>query len=55
VTAGYFERIGAYTVLTLFSVLAIYPVLSIVFLALHRKTDLVTGFAFPTRLDLSSF
>jgi raffinose/stachyose/melibiose transport system permease protein len=55
VTAGYFERIGAYTVLSIFSVLAIYPVLSILFLALHRKTDLVTGFAFPTRLDLSSF
>ena len=54
-TAGYFERIGAYGVLALFSVLAIYPVLSILFLALHRKTDLVTGFAFPTRLDLSSF
>jgi raffinose/stachyose/melibiose transport system permease protein len=55
VTAGYFERIGAYGVLALFSVLAIYPVLSILFLALHRKTDLVTGFAFPTRLDISSF
>jgi raffinose/stachyose/melibiose transport system permease protein len=53
--AGYLERVGAYGVLTLFSVLAIYPVLSIAFLALHRKTDLVTGFAFPTRLDLSSF
>ena len=54
-TAGRLERVGTYGVLTLFSVLAIYPVLSIVFLALHRKTDLVTGFAFPTRLDLSSF
>ena len=54
-TAGYFERIGAYGVLALFSLLAIYPVLSILFLALHRKTDLVTGFAFPTSLDLSSF
>ncbi len=54
-TAGRFERIGAYSVLMLFSVLAIYPVLSILFLAQHRKTDLVTGFAFPTRLDLSSF
>ena len=38
-----------------FSVLALYPVLSILFLALHRKTDLVSGFAFPTRIDLSSF
>jgi raffinose/stachyose/melibiose transport system permease protein len=55
VTAGRLERIGSYGVLSLFSVLAIYPVLSIVFLALHRKTDLVTGFALPTRLDLSSF
>jgi raffinose/stachyose/melibiose transport system permease protein len=54
-TAGRLERIGAYSVLTLFSVMAIYPVLSILFLALHRKTDLVTGFAFPTRIDLSSF
>ena len=54
-TAGYFERIGAYGVLAVFSVLAIYPVLSILFLALHRKTDLVSGFAFPTRVDLSSF
>ena len=54
-TAGRLERVGSYGVLMLFSVLAIYPVLSILFLALHRKTDLVTGFAFPTRLDLSSF
>ena len=54
-TAGRLERFGAYGVLTLFSVMAIYPVLSILFLALHRKTDLVTGFAFPTGLDLSSF
>jgi raffinose/stachyose/melibiose transport system permease protein len=55
VTSGRLERIGTYSVLTLFSVLAIYPVLSILFLALHRKTDLVTGFAVPTRFDLSSF
>jgi raffinose/stachyose/melibiose transport system permease protein len=54
-TAGRLERIGAYGVLSLFSVLAIYPVLSILFLALHRKTDLVSGFAVPTRLDFSSF
>ena len=45
-STGYLERIGTYGVLTLFSVLAIYPILSILFLALHRKTDLVTGFAF---------
>jgi raffinose/stachyose/melibiose transport system permease protein len=55
VTAGRLDRTVAYTVLGLFSVLAIYPILSILFLALHRKTDLVTGFAIPTRLELSSF
>src|SRR3954462_599349 len=54
-TAGRIERLGSYTVLAAFSVLAIYPVLSILSLALHRKSDLVTGFALPTRLDLSSF
>src|SRR5437016_8064042 len=54
-TAGRFERTANYWLLILFSVIAIYPVLSILFLALHRKTDLVTGFAFPTHPDLSSF
>ena len=54
-TAGRLERAGTYAVLLAFSLLAIYPVLSILFLALHKKTDLVTGFAFPTRLELSSF
>ena len=46
---------ATYGFLVLFSVVAIYPILSIFFLALHKKTDLVTGFAFPTSLDLSSF
>jgi raffinose/stachyose/melibiose transport system permease protein len=50
-----FERTATYSMLILFSVLAIYPVLSILSLALHKKTDLVTGFAFPTHPDLSSF
>ena len=54
-TAWRLDRVGTYLVLCTFSVLALYPVLSILFLALHRKTDLVTGFAFPTRIDLSSF
>ena len=52
---GRFERMATYGFLVLFSVVAIYPVLSIFFLALHKKTDLVTGFAFPTSLDFSSF
>ena len=54
-TAGRLDRLGTYLVLCTFALIAIYPVLSILFLALHRKTDLVSGFAFPTRIDLSSF
>src|SRR5690242_17731550 len=54
-TAGRLERLSTYGVLMVFSVLAIYPILSILFLALHKKTDLVSGFAFPTHLELSSF
>jgi raffinose/stachyose/melibiose transport system permease protein len=50
-----FERTATYSMLVFFSVVAIYPVLSILFLALHKKTDLVTGFALPTHPDLSSF
>jgi raffinose/stachyose/melibiose transport system permease protein len=42
-------------VLIAFTVMVLYPILSILFLALHRKTDLVTGFAFPTHPNLSSF
>ena len=54
-TAVRIDRLGTYFILCTFSLLALYPVLSILFLALHRKTDLVSGFAFPTRIDLSSF
>ncbi len=50
-----FERTANYGFLVLFSVVAVYPVLSILFLALHKKTDLVTGFAWPSHPNLSSF
>ena len=49
------EQVGTYVVLGAFAIIAIYPVLSIFFLALHTKTDLVTGFALPTHPNLSSF
>jgi raffinose/stachyose/melibiose transport system permease protein len=55
VSAGRAERVITYTVLTLFAVGAIYPVISILFLALHTKSDLVTGFAWPTDPKLDSF
>ena len=50
-----YERVVTYSVLIAFTLMVLYPMLSIVFLALHEKTDLVTGFAFPTSPDLSSF
>ena len=49
------ELVGTYVVLGAFAIIAIYPVLSILFLALHTKNDLVTGFAFPIHPNLSSF
>ena len=53
--ASAFERTTTYVILTVFSLAVIYPILSIIFLALHRKEDLVTGFAIPHKLDLHSF
>src|SRR4029078_1059459 len=47
VTAVRIDRLGTYFVLCTFSLLALYPVLSILFLALHRKTDLLSGFGAP--------
>ena len=44
------DRYTTYVVLVGFSLLALYPMLSILFLALHKKSDLVTGFSFPTTL-----
>jgi raffinose/stachyose/melibiose transport system permease protein len=49
------DRYTTYVVLAGFSVMAIYPLLSILFLAFHRKTDNVTGFSLPTTLSLRTF
>ena len=53
--ASAFERTTTYAVLAAFAIAVIYPILSIVFLALHQKEDLVTGFALPNSFDLHSF
>jgi raffinose/stachyose/melibiose transport system permease protein len=50
-----FDRYTTYVVLVGFSLLAIYPMISILFLALHRKDDLVTGFSLPTTFSLDTF
>jgi raffinose/stachyose/melibiose transport system permease protein len=49
------DRYTTYVVLTGFAALAIYPMLSILFLAFHKKTDLVTGFSLPTSFSLQTF
>jgi raffinose/stachyose/melibiose transport system permease protein len=53
--ASTFERTTTYVILSVFSLAVLYPIISILFLALHRKEDLVTGFAVPNRIDLHSF
>jgi raffinose/stachyose/melibiose transport system permease protein len=49
------EQLLSYLVLGLFVVVALYPILSIVLLAFHKRTDLVTGFSIPDSLDFSAF
>jgi raffinose/stachyose/melibiose transport system permease protein len=52
---GRLDRSMTYVVLIGFSLLAIYPMLSILFLAFHKKSDLVTGFSLPTTFSLQTF
>ena len=41
------EQLLSYLVLCVFAVIALYPVLSIVLLAMHKLSDLLTGFSIP--------
>lgn len=49
------DQYTAYIVLGLFSFLAVYPVIGIVLLAFHNKSDQVTGFALPTTISFATF
>jgi raffinose/stachyose/melibiose transport system permease protein len=49
------EQYLSYLILAAFSIAAIYPILSIVLLAFHRKSDLVTGFSIPDHLSFDTF
>jgi raffinose/stachyose/melibiose transport system permease protein len=49
------DRYTTYVVLIGFAFVAIYPMLSILFLAFHRKSDLVTGFSLPTTFSPQTF
>ena len=49
------EQLLSYAVLGVFSVIALYPIVSILLLAFHDRSDLVTGFSIPDSLDFSTF
>jgi raffinose/stachyose/melibiose transport system permease protein len=49
------EQVLSYAVLVAFAVVAIYPILSIVMLAFHKRSDLVTGFSIPHELNFGTF
>jgi raffinose/stachyose/melibiose transport system permease protein len=55
VTAARREQLLNYAVLGLFAVVAIYPILSIVLLAFHERSDLVAGFSIPDHPSFASF
>jgi len=54
-TAGRREQLLSYAVLGIFAVLVIYPILSILLLAFHERSDLVTGFSIPDELSFATF
>lgn len=54
-TASRREQVLSYLVLAVFSVIALYPILSIILLAFHKRSDLVTGFSIPDQLSFKTF
>lgn len=54
-TAARREQLLSYAVLGVFAIIALYPILSIVLLALHERSDLVTGFSIPDSLNFGTF
>lgn len=54
-TAARREQLLSYAVLGVFAVIALYPILSIVLLAMHERSDLVTGFSIPDSINLGTF
>jgi len=49
------EQWLGYGVLAAFTIAVLYPMLSILLLAFHRKSDLVTGFSIPDYLSFDTF
>jgi raffinose/stachyose/melibiose transport system permease protein len=55
VTSARREQLLSYAILGVFSIVALYPILSIVLLAMHQRSDLVTGFAIPDSINFDTF
>ncbi|HEY0415846.1 MAG TPA: carbohydrate ABC transporter permease [Gaiellaceae bacterium] len=49
------ERIANYTLLTLFSLIALYPIVAVLMVALHNPNDALTGLSVPTHPDFHNF
>ena len=49
------ERTGNYAVLVLFAVIAVFPLLAIILVALQKPEDLATGFSLPRSISFGNF
>ena len=49
------DQLLSYVIHGVFAIVALYPIVSIVLLAFHKRSDLVTGFSIPDSLDFSTF
>ena len=48
------EQLLSYVILGVFAIVALYPIVSIVLLALHDRSDLVTGLSIPDSIDFGT-
>ena len=53
--SGTWERVGTHFLLIVFAVIAVYPLISIVMLALTPPNETVTGFSVPSEFTLDNF
>jgi len=50
-----FERVANYAFLTLFSLMALFPILAVLMVALHDPNDALTGLSIPTHPHFHNF
>src|SRR5713226_5014351 len=52
---GRLDRTLNYTILVAFSVIALYPIVTMMLIAMHRPEDTISGFGIPDHFDLHNF